>query len=196
MNARTLDKAGGMGISSFLNLFYPACCRISSAIDDVIRGELTSVQAYILWSFGPHVTGRLQPTLRRKEVAAKVKGSFDITNAAISQAILGMTRPPLNLVRLVRDSASGRQKLICLTSGGASFIEAMARRGNAYFEEIEIAFERTAASRNRIRRDFMHCGIKFVHRRAGPNKFTGQTSSEMSNYVLTRCKSTDAVAFI
>lgn len=123
--------------AQLLHLIYPLHCRIATVLEDNIRGELTPVQACILWRFRPHmaVNGR-QPSLSRKEIAQWVKRWFGITSAAISYAIHGMSNPPLVVVRLMKDPSSAREKLVCLTRKGGQFLMSMEKRGQFYLEQV------------------------------------------------------------
>jgi DNA-binding MarR family transcriptional regulator len=127
-----------IGSSQLLHMIYPLHCRIAAAFEDRIRGELTPVQGCILWMFRPYIpVDHHRPSLPRKEIARWVKRWFGITSAAISHAIHGMSSPPLVLVRLVKDSSSGREKRVCLTSTGEQFLATMEKRGRLWLELVE-----------------------------------------------------------
>jgi DNA-binding MarR family transcriptional regulator len=134
-----------MESSQLLDMMYPLHCRIAAAFEDRIRGELTPVQGCILWMFRPHISvdhrhisvDHHRPSLPRKEIARWVRRWFGITSAAISHAIHGMSSPPLVLVRLVKDSSSGREKRVCLTRTGEQFLATMEKRGRLWLELVE-----------------------------------------------------------
>jgi len=121
--------------AELLELFYPIHYRGTMAVEDAMRGELTRKQAAILWlirSAGAE-NGR---RMRRKDIVVRLQDWFDVSSPAITQAVRRMAQAPLGLVRLVEDTASGREKQVLLTAKGERFIATMAARGQAFLQQV------------------------------------------------------------
>ena len=74
--------------------------------------------------------------MRRKEIVRALESWFEISNAAITKALRGMSKPPLALVTQEEDPNSGREKLVQLTSEGEVYMASMIERGTAYVQQI------------------------------------------------------------
>ena len=61
---------------------------------------------------------------------------FEISNAAITKALRGMSMAPLRLVRQDEDPSSGREKVVTLTAKGEAHLGEMIKRGTAYVQLI------------------------------------------------------------
>ena len=146
------------GAAELLELFYPIHYQGTMAVEDAMRGGLTRKQAAILWlmrSVGSE-NGR---SMRRKEIVVRLQDWFDVSSPAITQALRGMARPPLGLVRLLEDPESAREKRVIVTPKGERFLAAMAERGRAFLQEV------TA----QLAEDQVRSGVEFL--RAGVAAF-------------------------
>lgn len=56
---------------------------------------------------------------------------FDITSSSVSKALRSMAKPPLNLVQIMEDPDSGREKLIRVTPKGERFMQQMVSNGQS-----------------------------------------------------------------
>ena len=74
--------------------------------------------------------------MNRKAIERSLRQWFEVSGAAITKAIRGMSASPLQLVRLEEDPRSGREKIVRLTPRGEAHIEAMIARGTAYVQRI------------------------------------------------------------
>ncbi len=119
----------------FLELYYPIHYKAGIGVEDALRGsELSRHQTAILWLI--HSRGEAGSTMRRKAIVSALSNWFEISNAAISKALRGMSEAPLSLVRQDEDPNSGRQKVVTLTRKGENHLEAMIERGSAYVQQI------------------------------------------------------------
>ena len=74
--------------------------------------------------------------MRRKDIERSLAAWFEISGAAITKALRGMTQAPLDLVTLTEDPQSGREKIVTLTAKGEKQIAKMIERGTAYVQRI------------------------------------------------------------
>jgi DNA-binding MarR family transcriptional regulator len=128
-------KGKEQGAAELLELFYPIHYQGTMAVEDAMRGDLTRKQAAILWlirSAGSE-DGRC---MRRKEIVVRLQDWFDVSSPAITQALRGMARPPLGLVRLLEDPESAREKKVIVTPKGERFLAAMAERGRVFLQKV------------------------------------------------------------
>ncbi len=119
----------------FLELYYPIHYMAGIGVEDALRGsELSRHQTAILWLI--HSKGEQGVTMRRKDIVAALDNWFEISNAAITKALRGMTAPPFALVRQDEDPSSGREKIVSLTPKGERHMATMIQRGTAYVQQI------------------------------------------------------------
>lgn len=98
------------------------------------RGRLTRTQVAILWLL--RAEGGAGAAMPRKEIERRIRLWFEITSSAISKAIRGMARAPLNLVSIAEDPNSAREKRIVLTASGRRFHRAMLAEGRHFLSAI------------------------------------------------------------
>src|SRR5579859_4653336 len=119
----------------FLDLFFPIHYTLGMALEDALRIDVLSRKhVAILWlirceSEGAH-------SMRRKDIQRLLTEWFEISSPSVSKALRSMSRPPLDLVRILEDPRSGREKQIALTAKGEQFLSAMTERGRAFFAPI------------------------------------------------------------
>ncbi len=119
----------------FLELYYPIHYQAGIGVEDALRGtELSRHQTAILWLIHSQGSGGRQ--MRRKDIVAALSSWFEISNAAITKALRGMSSPPLALVRQTEDPNSGREKIVTLTQQGEAHMAQMIVRGTAYVQRI------------------------------------------------------------
>lgn len=118
-----------------LELFYPIYYSVGYAIANTLRsGTLTRQQAAILWLI--HSEGVDGTSMRRKDVERFLGDWFEVTNSAISKALRALSRAPHELLQLVEDPNSGREKQIHLTRKGIAFVERMMHDGRLHCDWI------------------------------------------------------------
>lgn len=83
-------------------------------------GRLTRQQTCILWMI--HTRGDNGRSLKRKEIELALLSWFEVTSSAVSKALRSLARPPLEMIDIVEDPTSGREKLVHLTAAGQAFI--------------------------------------------------------------------------
>jgi DNA-binding MarR family transcriptional regulator len=120
--------------AELLELFYPIHYRGNMAVEDAMRGKLTRKEAAIIWLI--RSAGEEGSEMRRKEIVARLQDWFDVSSPAVTKALRHMARPPLSLVRLVEDAASGREKRVRLTPQGQRFVLAMIARGQDFLQKV------------------------------------------------------------
>jgi len=119
----------------FLELFFPIHYTLGMALEDALRIDVLSrKQVAILWlirceSEGAH-------SMRRKDVQRLLTEWFEISSPSVSKALRSMSRPPLDLVRILENPRSGREKQVALTAKGEQFLSAMTERGRGFFAPI------------------------------------------------------------
>ncbi len=121
--------------AQFLELYYPIHYKAGIGVEDALRGsELSRHQTAILWLIHSQGDGGTQ--MRRKDIVANLSSWFEISNAAITKALRGMSAPPLALVSQREDPLSGREKVVSLTPQGEAYLAEMIARGTAYVQRI------------------------------------------------------------
>jgi len=119
----------------FLELYYPIHYKAGIGVEDALRGEeLSRHQTAILWLI--HSQGENGTQMSRKAIVSALSNWFEISNAAITKALRGMSGAPLRLVRQTEDPKSGREKIVTLTAKGEEHLGAMIKRGTAYVQLI------------------------------------------------------------
>lgn len=114
--------------SRLLELFYPIYYSVGYAIANTLRsGTLSRQQAAILWLI--HSEGVGGRSMRRKDVERFLHDWFEVTNSAISKALRALAKPPHELLTLIEDPNSGREKQIHLTAKGMRFVATMMDNG-------------------------------------------------------------------
>lgn len=119
----------------FLEFFYPIHYRLGMALEDALRsGQLTRKQVAILWLIRSE--GESGRTMRRKDILQLITTWFEVSSSAITKALRAMARPPLNLLDVVEDPRSGREKQVILTEKGEQFLLTMVDQGSQFLGEI------------------------------------------------------------
>ncbi len=119
----------------FLELYYPIHYKAGIGVEDALRGsELSRHQTLILWLI--HSQGTDGRQMRRKDIVSALSNWFEISNAAITKALRGMSVAPLTLVQQSEDPESGREKLVTLTAKGEKHLDQMIVRGTAFVQLI------------------------------------------------------------
>ncbi len=119
----------------FLELYYPIHYKAGIGVEDAMRGaKLSRHQTAILWLI--HSQGEDGRQMRRKAIVGALSNWFEISNAAITKALRGMSEAPLRLVRQDEDPTSGREKVVTLTKKGETHIDEMIERGSAFVQLI------------------------------------------------------------
>lgn len=120
---------------AFLDQFFPVHYLIGMQVEDALRcGELTRQQACILWTI--RMRGENGVTMRRKDIEAELSSWYEVTSSAISKSLRAMTKPPIDLLYMTEDPASGREKLVSLTPKGQKYVERMIASACGYIDEI------------------------------------------------------------
>jgi DNA-binding MarR family transcriptional regulator len=128
------DKQAEQYAAELLELFYPIHYRGNMAVEDAMRGKLTRKEAAIIWLI--RSAGEDGSEMRRKEIVSRLQDWFDVSSPAVTKALRHMARPPLSLVRLVEDAASGREKRVRLTPQGQRFVLGMITRGQDFLQKV------------------------------------------------------------
>lgn len=119
----------------FLELYYPIHYKAGIGVEDAMRGnKLSRHQTAILWLI--HSQGEDGRQMRRKAIVSALSNWFEISNAAITKALRGMSEAPLRLVRQDEDPNSGREKVVTLTKKGEAHLDEMIERGSTFIQLI------------------------------------------------------------
>jgi DNA-binding MarR family transcriptional regulator len=145
--------------AELLELFYPIHYRGNMAVEDAMRGKLTRKEAAIIWLI--HSAGEDGSEMRRKEIVARLQDWFDVSSPAVTKALRHMARPPLSLVRLVEDAASGREKRVRLTAQGQRFVLGMVKRGQDFLQKV---VEQLPGEQVREGIEFLRAGVAAYER--------------------------------
>ncbi|MGH7986232.1 MAG: MarR family winged helix-turn-helix transcriptional regulator [Candidatus Binataceae bacterium] len=122
-------------VSELLELFYPVHYKACIALEDEMRaGQLSRKQTAILWLIRSE--GSNGERMRRKDIERLLQSWFEVSSSAITKALRGMARPPLNLLEIVEDPASGREKQVSLTAKGHKFLQVMVEQGRRFLHPI------------------------------------------------------------
>ena len=162
------DKQAEQDAAELLELFYPIHYRGNMAVEDAMRGKLTRKEAAIIWLI--RSAGEDGIEMRRKEIVARLQDWFDVSSPAVTKALRHMARPPLSLVRLVEDAASGREKRVRLTSQGQRFVLGMIARGQDFLRKV---VEQLPGEQVRDGIEFLRAGVaayERVHAQAANGK--------------------------
>jgi DNA-binding MarR family transcriptional regulator len=73
--------------------------------------------------------------ISRKEIEVNVRRWFEVTSAAVTRSLRAMMRPPLELIEMIEDPASGRQKLVVLTPKGQAFLDSVGEQATQVLAE-------------------------------------------------------------
>lgn len=121
--------------AEFLELFYPIHYTIGMALEDALRaGELSRKQVAILWLIRSEGVDGYE--MRRKDIQRRLGTWFEISNPTISKVLGSMSRPPLNLLKVLDDPRSRREKRVVLTAGGQRFLAKMVDCGRAFLRPV------------------------------------------------------------
>src|SRR5712692_8860017 len=145
--------------AALLELFYPIHYRGNMAVEDAMRGRLTRKEAAIIWLI--RSAGEGGSEMRRKQIVARLQDWFDVSSPAVTKALRHMARPPLSLVRLVEDAASGREKRVRLTPQGQRFVLGMITRGRDFLHKV---VEQLPDEQVRDGIDFLRAGVAAYER--------------------------------
>ena len=119
----------------FLDQYFPFHYEVGFMVERHLRdARLTQQQSIILWII--HSSGVEGRTLPRKDIERRLKVWFDVTNSAVSKALRGMARPPLELIAIEEHPASGREKIVRLTRAGDMAIVGMMARGERVIQRM------------------------------------------------------------
>jgi len=153
------NKQAQQYAAELLELFYPIHYRGNMAVEDAMRGRLTRKEAAIIWLI--RSAGEDGSEMRRKEIVARLQDWFDVSSPAVTKALRHMARPPLSLVRLVEDAASGREKRVRLTPQGQRFVLGMITRGRDFLHKV---VEQLPDEQVRDGIDFLRAGVAAYER--------------------------------
>lgn len=119
----------------FLELYYPIHYKAGIGVEDALRGGVLSRhQVAILWLI--HSEGEGGDRMPRKRIERSLTSWFGISGAAVTKALRSMAKPPLGLVELIEDPASGREKTVFLTAKGKRHMRKMIGQGDAFVQLI------------------------------------------------------------
>ncbi|MGH8012057.1 MAG: MarR family winged helix-turn-helix transcriptional regulator [Candidatus Binataceae bacterium] len=122
-------------VSELLELFYPVHYKACIALEDEMRaGQLSRKQTAILWLIRSE--GSNGERMRRKDIERVLQSWFEVSSSAITKALRGMARAPLNLLEIVEDPSSGREKQVSLTPKGQKFLHVMVEQGHRFLQPI------------------------------------------------------------
>jgi DNA-binding MarR family transcriptional regulator len=137
--------------AEFLEFFYPIHYRLGMALEDSLRsGLLTRKQVAILWLI--RSAGEEGRRMRRKEIERRIGTWFEVSSSAITKALRAMARPQLDLLQMVEDPRSGREKLVILTPKGEQFLLTMVEHGRQFIHKIVM----------RLSEEGIHGGLLFL----------------------------------
>lgn len=119
----------------FLDLFYPVHYKIGIGIEDALRGgRLTRHQVAILWLIRSEGEGGKR--IARKEIERSITRWFEIGNSAISKALRVLAKPPHELLAIVENPLSARERYVLLTPAGEQQIEWMIDQGHRFLQRM------------------------------------------------------------
>lgn len=121
-------------VAKLMEFFYPVHYEIGTALEDVVRADVLSrQQAASLWLIRSQ--GKNGTVISRKEIEINLRRWFEVTSAAVTRSLRAMMRPPLELIEMIEDPTSGRQKLVVLTPKGRAFLDSVADQATQVLAE-------------------------------------------------------------
>ncbi|MBL6749516.1 MAG: winged helix DNA-binding protein [Nevskia sp.] len=118
-------------LSALLAFFFPVHYRMGMDLEKCMcQGRISRKQAAILWLIESEVGA--DGWMRRRQIEQMLSSWFEISNSNVSQVLRELARPPLSLVRLIENPASGREKVVALTPEGKAFFETMLKAAIDY----------------------------------------------------------------
>jgi len=125
----------GNSTTALLEFFYPIHYKLGMALEDALRGgKLSRKQVAILWLI--RAEGGREHRMQRKEIERLLSTWYEVSSSAITKALRAMARPPLELVSIVEDPRSGREKQVYLTPEGKHFLHTMVEAGQRYLDNL------------------------------------------------------------
>lgn len=119
----------------FLDQYYPFHYEVGFTIERQMRDpRLTQHQTVMLWII--HAEAGEAGQMARKDIEWQLRLWFDVTSSAISKALRGLAKPPLEFVLIEENPASAREKYISLTPAGRQMVADMNARGEAIVRRI------------------------------------------------------------
>ena len=127
-------QARRAAVAELMEFFYPVHYEIGTALEDVVRADaLSRQQAASLWLIRSQ--GKNGTVISRKEIEINLRRWFEVTSAAVTRSLRAMMRPPLELIEMIEDPTSGRQKLVVLTPKGRAFLDSVADQATQVLAE-------------------------------------------------------------
>jgi DNA-binding MarR family transcriptional regulator len=128
------EKSSADLLGELLSFFYPVHYRLGMDLETVMcQGRISRKQAAILWLV--HSQAREDGWVRRKEIERRLSTWFEISNSNISILLRELTKPPLSLLTQIENPKSGREKVVCLTEEGRTFVSSMIEASVRYLGE-------------------------------------------------------------
>ena len=122
-------------IETFLELYPIVHYKLGMRYEDSLRcGQLTRKQVAILQLLRSE--GGPQGRLQRKKIEQWLASWFEVSSATITRSLYVLANPPLNLVQIVQDANSGREKQVMLTPKGKQFLSTMAAHGKKFLQPL------------------------------------------------------------
>lgn len=119
----------------FLELFYPVHYKIGIGIEDSLRGgRLTRHQVAILWLIRSEGEGGTR--IARKDIERSITRWYEIGNSAISKALRVLAKPPYELVEIIENPLSARERHVVLTPAGEAQIAWMVGQGQRFVQRM------------------------------------------------------------
>jgi DNA-binding MarR family transcriptional regulator len=127
-------QARRAAVAELMEFFYPVHYEIGTALEDVVRADVLSrQQAASLWLIRSQ--GKNGTVISRKQIEINLRRWFEVTSAAVTRSLRAMMRPPLELIEMIEDPTSGRQKLVVLTPKGREFLDSVADQATQVLAE-------------------------------------------------------------
>lgn len=109
--------------------------KIGIGIEDSLRGgRLTRHQVAILWLIRSEGEGGTH--IARKDIERSITRWYEIGNSAISKALRVLAKPPFELVEIVENPLSARERYVKLTPGGEAQITWMVEQGQRFVQRM------------------------------------------------------------
>jgi len=137
----------------FLDQYFPFHYEVGFAVERELRDpRLTQHQSVILWVV--HAVGDKGVAIDRKDIERYLSAWFDVGSSAVSKAVRGLAKEPLQLVSLQEHPQSGRKKVVSLTPAGKRVVQGMIKRGETMIQKIvdELSDDEVAQGLNFLQR--------------------------------------------
>lgn len=157
------SQHGSETLNTALTFFFPVHYQVGVEVETLMsQGLLSRQEAAIIWLLESEADE--EGWVRRRVIEHALNNWFDSSNSRVSQMLRRLAGPGKGLIVQIENPASGREKLVSLSSDGKLFFKSMRKLGIDYF----------LAYVSHLSRDEMKRGARFFRQTFRANKIDSQ----------------------